>query len=215
MVEHRNAVAQRHGFHLVVGDVNHGRAQLFVQPGQLHPHVHAQRSVQVGQRLVKQKHLGLAHNGAANGHALALAAREFFGVAPQQLAHAQGLSGLVHLLRALGFGHAGHLQGKAHVLFYGHVRVQGVALEHHGSAPVGRAQVVGAHAVNQQVARANALQARDHAQRGRFAAARGADKHQKLAVLRFNVNAANHLCFFVAFADAPQRNRAHGAVSFA
>jgi hypothetical protein len=50
--------------------------QLPVQLGQFQPRLHTQRRVQVGQRLVEEKELGLAHDGAANGHALALAAGE-------------------------------------------------------------------------------------------------------------------------------------------
>ena len=72
LVEHSDAVTHGHGLNLVMGHVNHGRAQLLVQPGQLDAHVHAQRGVKVRQRLVKQKNLGLAHDGAPDGHPLAL-----------------------------------------------------------------------------------------------------------------------------------------------
>ena len=40
-------------------------------------HADAQLGVEVGERLVEQEHLGIAHDGAAHGDALALAAREF------------------------------------------------------------------------------------------------------------------------------------------
>jgi hypothetical protein len=43
-----------------------------------------------------RKHLRLAHDGAAHGHALALAAREFARLALQQVAQFQNLGGLVH-----------------------------------------------------------------------------------------------------------------------
>ena len=104
-VEHGNAVAHGHGLHLVMGDVNHGGAQLFVQPAQLNAHVHPQRGVQVGQWFVKQKHLGLAHNGPAYGHPLALAARQLFGVTAQQLGDAQDLCGAFDLLVTLRCAH--------------------------------------------------------------------------------------------------------------
>jgi hypothetical protein len=45
-----------------------------VQLGDLDAHLHAQRGVEVGQRLVEQEDLGIAHDGAADGDALALAA---------------------------------------------------------------------------------------------------------------------------------------------
>ena len=56
----------------------------------------AQLGVEVGQGLVEQEHLRLAHDGAAHGHALALAAGEFARLALQQVAQFQDLGGLVH-----------------------------------------------------------------------------------------------------------------------
>jgi hypothetical protein len=47
---------------------------LAVQLADLGAHLHAHLGVQVGQRLVEQERLGLAHDGAAHRHALALAA---------------------------------------------------------------------------------------------------------------------------------------------
>jgi hypothetical protein len=52
-----------------------------VQLGRSRPASAAQRRVEVGQRLVEQEGLGLAHDGAADGDALALAARELPGLA--------------------------------------------------------------------------------------------------------------------------------------
>ena len=49
---------------------------VLLQLGDLEPHLHAQRRVEVGQRLVEQEGLRLAHDGAADGDALALAAGE-------------------------------------------------------------------------------------------------------------------------------------------
>ena len=51
-------------------------AGLAVQLGDLDAGLHAQRRVEVGQRLVEQEHLRIAHDGPADGDALALAARE-------------------------------------------------------------------------------------------------------------------------------------------
>jgi hypothetical protein len=43
-------------------------------------HLHAQLGVEVGQRLVEQEHLGIAHDRAAHRDALALAARQLRGL---------------------------------------------------------------------------------------------------------------------------------------
>jgi hypothetical protein len=84
-VEHHDLLAQGHGLDLVVGHVDHGRAQLAVQARQLDPGLGAQGGVQVRQRLVEQEHGGLAHDGAADRHALALAAGQGLGLALQQV----------------------------------------------------------------------------------------------------------------------------------
>ena len=171
LVEHRDPIAHRHRLDLVVGDINHRRAEFLVQPRQLDAHVHAQCGVQVGQRLVEQEHLGLAHDRAADRDALTLSARELPGVAPEQFGDVQDRGGAGDLFSALCLADPGHLQREAHVFSHRHVRVQGVALEHHRRTTVGRAQVVGALAVDQQVAGGDAFKPRDHPQRRRLAAA--------------------------------------------
>ncbi len=138
----------------------------------LRPHLVAQLGVQVGERLVHQEHLGITDDGAADGHALALAARQ--GVlALQVLGDVQNLGRLPHLLVDLLLGHLAQLQGEGHVLIYGHVGVQGVALEDHGDVPVLRLHVVHPLAADDQIALGDILQAGDHPQRGGLAAAGG------------------------------------------
>ncbi|MNT71509.1 hypothetical protein D3C72_2100020 [compost metagenome] len=73
-IEHHDAVGHGHGFDLIMGDVDHGGLELLVQFGDFEPHVDAQGGVEIGQGLVEQEGLGLAHNGPADGDALALTA---------------------------------------------------------------------------------------------------------------------------------------------
>ena len=73
-VHHDHALRQRHGLHLVVGDKQRRDAQLAMEFLNFQPGVSAQLGVQIRQRFIKQKHLGLAHDGAAHGYTLALAA---------------------------------------------------------------------------------------------------------------------------------------------
>jgi hypothetical protein len=75
-VHHDHAVGERHRLDLVVGDEDAGGLQLPVQLLDLEAHLHAQLGVEVGERLVEQERGGLAHDRAAHGDALALAAGE-------------------------------------------------------------------------------------------------------------------------------------------
>ena len=190
-----DAVAQGHGLGLVVGDVDEGGVDALTQLDDLGAHLVAQLGVQVGQRLVHQEHLGVPDDGAADGHALALAAGQGLGLALQILGDVQDLGGLPHLLVDLLLGYLAQLQGKGHVLIHGHVGIQGVALEHHGDVPVLGLHVVHPLAADEQVALGDVLQAGDHPQGGGLAAAGGAYQYDELLVrdLQVEVVDGGHL----------------------
>ena len=69
--------------------------QPLVQRLDLGAHRDAQLGVEVGQRLVEEEDLRIAHDGAAHGDALALAARELARIAVEELAQAEDLGGAV------------------------------------------------------------------------------------------------------------------------
>ena len=75
-VQHHDPIAHGHCFHLVVGHVDHGQAQLFLQPADFRAHLAPEFGVQVGKGLVHQADRGLAADAAGQGHTLALAAGE-------------------------------------------------------------------------------------------------------------------------------------------
>jgi hypothetical protein len=79
-----------------------------VQLGQRRAHAHAHLRVEVRQRLVHQEGVGLAHDRAPHGHALALAARERRGTAVQQRLEAEHLGDLLDAARDLGLVDAAH-----------------------------------------------------------------------------------------------------------
>ena len=85
-----------------MGDVDHGAAELAVKLDQLGAHAGAQLGVEVGERLVEEEGCRVADQGAAERHALALAAGELAGLAGEQLADAEQARGLAHPGRGLG-----------------------------------------------------------------------------------------------------------------
>ncbi len=178
-----DAVAQAHCLHLVVRHV-HGRGlDLALEPLQIVPGRVAQLGVEVGQRLVQQKDLGVSHEGAAQGDALALPARQLARVAIEVTGDAEHLGGPPHLLLDLLAGRPARLQREGDVLKHGPMGVEGVALEHHGDA----AGPGGHVAVDPQIsdvdlARRRSLQPCDHAQQGRLARAGGAEQDEKFSV---------------------------------
>ncbi len=82
-------------------------------------------------------------------------------------------------------------EGEGHVLEHRHVRIQGVALENHGQAPLGRGDIVGQLAANMQLAIRDVFQPGDHAQQGRFAAAGRSHEDDEFAVADIEVDAVD------------------------
>ena len=174
---------------LVGRPLAHGGAQVVVQLGPLHPHVTAQRSVEIGQWFVQQEHFGLAHDGAADGDALALAAGKRCRLALQQMFHLQDAGRFAYLGVADRFGGLGQLQAKADIVVHRHMRIERIGLEHHGDAAVAWLHIVAQLAADPQLAARNVLKPGDHPQQGGLAAARGADKDDEFAMLDLEVDA--------------------------
>ena len=89
LVQHHDLVGHGHRLDLVVGDVDHRRADLAVQVGELQPHLRPERGVEVRQGLVEQEDLGVAHDRPPDGDPLALAAGQRLGLAVEQLLELQ------------------------------------------------------------------------------------------------------------------------------
>ena len=101
----------------------------------------------------------------------------------------------------LGAWHARGLEAEGEVLVDAHVRIERVALEHHGDAALGGRHLVHALAVDQEVAAGDRLEAGDHAQQRRLAAARGADEDGELAGIDGEVDAVDDLDVAVPLED--------------
>ena len=208
-VQHHDPVGQGHGLHLVMGDVDHGRAQPLVQRRELIAHAHPERRVQVRQGLVEQEDLGFTHDGPADGHALALAARQGLGLAVQIVADVQHLGGGVDAAPDVGLVDLRQRQGEAHVLAHRHVRIERIGLEHHGDAAIRGRQPRDVAPADLDRAAVQLLQPGDGAQQGGLAAARGPDEHDELAVGDLQVDALQHLDRAEALPDPAQPNARH------
>ena len=208
-VHHHHAVGHRHRLHLIVRDVDRGRAQALVQGADFGAHRDAQLGVEVGQRLVEQEHARLAHDGPTHRDALALPAGQLARKAFEQLVeiqHARRLSGLG---LDLGGRRLAQAQAEIQVVAHVQVRVQRIALEHHRDVAFARLELVDALAADRDLAGRDRLQPRDHAQQGRLAAARGADQHHELAVGDFEVDALHHRGRAVGLVHPADAHRCH------
>ena len=170
------------------------------------------RGIEIGQGLVEQEHLGLAHDGAADGDALALAAGKLAGLALEQMLHLEDAGGLADLPVADIPGRTGELQPEPDIVVNAHMRIERVVLEHHGDAPVARLDMVAQHLADPQFARRNLLEARDHAQKRGLAAARGADKDDELAMVDAEVDPLDDLDIAIALVERSEGQSGHGII---
>ena len=187
IAQHGDAAAHRHGLDLVVGHVNERGLETLVQPAEHGASVNAELGVQVGQRLVHQEHRRVANDGASNGHALSLPARELLGLAVQQLADPQFVGCFLDPPVDLGLGGFAQPEAKGHVVVHGHVRVQSIALEHHGDVAVLGGDIVDQAVPDIDVALGQLFQAGQQTQARRLATARRSNKDQELFVRDVNV----------------------------
>ncbi len=166
----------------VVRDHHHRGAQVGAHLGDDLQHALARGVVQRAGGLVAQQHRRLLGNGAGDGHALLLAARELRRkvIAPRQQAHA--IQRLIH-----GHGRRGDVGHQRHVLGHREAGDEVVELEDEADVLAAIARERGfvgaaqAQRLEPQVARAGHVQPAQQVQQRGLAAARGAEHHQELA----------------------------------
>ena len=182
VAEDGDAVAHRHRLDLVVGHVHGGDRQPRLQLGELGPRLHAQLGVEVRERLVHQVDLRMADDGPAHRDTLALAAREVLRLAIEVRLEVEDARRLADLGDPLGLGDALLLEGEAHVLGHGQLRVEGVVLEDHGDVAVAWAHGAHVAVADEDRPAVERLEPGEHPQRRRLARAGRADEHEQLAV---------------------------------
>ena len=147
----------------------------------------------VRQRLIEQIPLRVAHNRAANGHALALAARQGFWQTVQIVLKLQNLGGIGDGGINFRLGLFGQLHRKGHIVAHGHMRIKRVRLEHHCYAALRGGHVIHHLPADLQLTAGDFLEPGNHAQKRRFATTRRADKHDQLAGLDIKVDVPQHI----------------------
>src|SRR5438552_1571147 len=96
LLQDGDAPAQTHRLDLIVRDMNHGGAEPGVQTAHLHAHLHAQWSIEMGERLVEQEELWPSDYGSPHRHTLALAAGERAGDSAEAGREAEELRRVPH-----------------------------------------------------------------------------------------------------------------------
>ncbi len=162
-------------------DVDRRHAEIALDAGDLRAHLHPQARVEVRQRLVHQEDPWLAHDRAAHRDALALAAGELAWLALQQVGEAERLARALDAAADLRLRSAARTEAEGDVLEDRHVRIERVVLEDHRDVAPPRVELVDRLVADRDLAGGDLLEAGDHPQGGRLAAAGGADEDHELA----------------------------------
>jgi hypothetical protein len=141
--------------------------------------------------------------------ALTLAARQRLGLAVQQMLDVQDLGRVLHGRIDLRLRDLGQLQAEGHVVVKRHMGIERIRLEHHRDAAVGGRDVVHAFAADHQLARGDVFESGDHPQQRRFAAARGTDEDDELAVRDIQIHVAQDRDIAVGLRDIAKLDVRH------
>ena len=188
---HRDAVAHRQGFFLIVGDENERNAESLLNVFQFKLHFFAKLGVQGRQWFIQQQHFGLVDQSAGQCDALLLTAGKLFGFAAGEIGQLHHIQRFLDALGGFAFANALHLQAKRHVFGDRHMRKQRVALEHGVNIALMRRRVAHWRTVNHDLAAGWHFKARDHPQQSGFATTRWPQQGKKFAVRDFQRNITN------------------------
>ena len=178
-----DAVGHGGGLDLVVGDEDRGHPEPLLQRLDLGAHGQPERRVEVRQRLVEQQELRLLDQRAGERHPLLLAARELARPPVQQLADMHEVGRRPHPADRLVARGLLEAQREADVVAHRHVRIERVGLEDDADVAVAGLDLVDEVAVEAQLAAARQVDAGQHEERRRLAAAGGPEQRHELAVL--------------------------------
>ncbi|ELY62173.1 phenol hydroxylase [Natronolimnohabitans innermongolicus JCM 12255] len=208
-VEDGDAVGHRHCLGLVVGDVDDRRPQFAVESLELRAHVHSELRVQVGEWLVHQEDVGVAHDGAGDRDPLALSAGHLVGHPIEHTLELDDVGGLFDAPLDLLVVVRPQPEAEGDVLEDVHVGKQRDVLEDHRDAPILRSE--GRHVVVADVdpAVGRLGQSGDGLHRRRLPTARGADEGDELAVFDLHAHVVDRRDVFVLLRDVLESYSCH------
>src|SRR5689334_1167360 len=192
-VEDGDALAHRHGLGLIVCHVDHGGTEGPVLREQLSTQFYPQLRVEPGQRLIHEKGLRTAHDGAAEGRALPLSLRQLRGQTVEHGAESETLRRFADATRDVRVGGTAHFERKRNVVADAEVGVQRGGLKHHRHVASGGRVVRDHPLADHDIATGRLLQPGDAPEHGGLPGARRAEQDEELAVSHVEIQVVQRL----------------------
>src|SRR6478609_7296492 len=183
LVHDRDRVRHRQRLLLVVRDVDEGDADVGLDALELELQLTPQAQVERAQRLVEEQRARVVHERARQRDALLLAAGQLLRAPAAEAGELDEVEDLADPLADLLLADLLALEAERHVLLDGQVREERVALEHRVDVAPERRVVGDVDTAQEDLARGRVLEAADHPQRRRLAAARRAEHREEAAPL--------------------------------
>ncbi len=134
-------------------------------------HLGAKLGIEIRQRLIEQEGRRIAHHGAADGDALALATGQRCRATVEIGFQPQRLAGFLNALVLLGFRQLRRVEPETDVLAHGHMRIDRIVLEHHGDVALFGVTFIDDFTADLEMTARNILKPCNHAQGGGLATA--------------------------------------------
>jgi len=201
VVHDRHTIAHRQRLFLIVRHEDEGDADVVLDRLQLDLEVFAEPRVEGAERLVQEQHSRCKHECACERDALLLPARELRGLALLEAAQPNELQDRAHPSLPLLFRQPLVLQPEGDVVGDVEVREERIALEHGVDAALVRGDARDVAAVEDDPSARRQLEARDHSQRRRLAAARRPEQGEELARRHVEVDPVDRDDVFEAFGE--------------
>ena len=171
-VHNRNTISNGHCFDLVMGYVNHGRTEHFVNFYQFGTSFLAQLSVKVGKRFVQEEERRLFYKRAAESNTLFLTTGKFMGFFMFLTTQVENVQCLVSTFFDFFFRKFLQYETKGDVFPNSQVREQCVALEYHCNITFSGRNIIYNFTIHVKFASGNIFKACHHTQGSSFTATR-------------------------------------------
>ena len=153
-----------------MGHINRGNAHLILHITDGAAHLNTQFGIQIGQRLIHKKHLGMDDNGPCQGHSLLLAAGQTLRQTVLVFVNFYHPQDLIHPLLHLVLWHLADFQAIFHILTDRQVGEYSIALEHHADVSFLGRYIIDDLVVKLDGSSLYAVKPGNHAQQGGLAA---------------------------------------------
>src|SRR6266849_3227386 len=181
-IHHRDPVGHGKRFFLIVGDEDHGQAEFALQLLQLELHRLPQLLVERAERFVAKQHPWFDHDGAGQGDALLLPPGELAGAAILVSDELHLCQRIGDLASNRGAVHAAHAQTEGNVFTDRAMRKQCIVLEYHSHVALVRRHMGDIGPTDLDDTFGRRLEAGDHSQCRRLAAAGGAEQREEFSL---------------------------------